>query len=351
MIGDVLSYLYVNAKIMAKEGKFISSARWEDLWGCTSPGEIASLLEGTDYSPYLNEAAINEAKELERAVLEEFSDLGREISKIIPKGAWPIKEYLLRKWDIINLRTAIREIHGGLRKQETLDSFIEGGELDFNFFKTLIDAEGMDDFVVLLAKTPYQSLSEGLAKYNETRNLFFLDSSLDKIFWEDLWLKVLKLRGIKEFRNFIEVCVETHNLRIILRAKNDGLALGDIDLFLIPECKLLNELLPAFDEEDLSGLISLLEDTIYFELLLSAQAEYERTGSILSFEEALDSLVIKRAGDIRKKKPFGQGPLIGFLVSKETEVKNLLAIVRSTEVDLDRDEIRESVMRKQWKSP
>jgi len=346
MIGDVLSYLYVNAKIMAKEGKFISVSRWEDLWGCTSPGEIASLLEGTDYFPYLNEAAINDSKELEKAVLEEFSSLGREISKIIPKGSWPIKEYLLKKWDVINLRTVMRGIHGDLKKDEIVDSFIEGGELDFAFFKTLIDVESMDDFVALLAKTPYQSLTDGLSKYNETKNLFFLEALLDRIFWADLWEKVLNLKGIREFREFIGVCVETHNLKIILRAKNDGLSLEDINPFLIPDCILLNELLSAFDEEDLSGFIPLLEDTIYFEPLLSAQQEYEKTGSILSFEQVLDNLVLKKAEDIRKKKPFGSGPLIGFLVSKEKEVKNLLTIVRSTEVDLDRDEIREALARK-----
>ena len=346
MIGDVLSYLYVNAKIMAKEGKFISVSRWEDLWGCTSPGEIASLLEGTDYFPYLNEAAINDSKELEKAVLEEFSSLGREISKIIPKGSWPIKEYLLKKWDVINLRTVMRGIHGDLKKDEIADSFIEGGELGFAFFKTLIDVESMDDFVALLAKTPYQSLTDGLSKYNETKNLFFLEALLDRIFWADLWEKVLNLKGIREFREFIGVCVETHNLKIILRAKNDGLSLEDINPFLIPDCILLNELLSAFDEEDLSGFIPLLEDTIYFEPLLSAQQEYEKTGSILSFEQVLDNLVLKKAEDIRKKKPFGSGPLIGFLLSKEKEVKNLLTIVRSTDVDLDRDEIREALARK-----
>jgi len=346
MIGDVLSYLYVNAKIMAKEGKFISSSRWEDLWGCTSPGEIASLLEGTDYFPYLNEAAINDSKELEKAVLEEFSSLGREISKIIPKGSWPIKEYLLKKWDVINLRTVMRGIHGDLKKDEIVDSFIEGGELDVAFFKTLIDVESMDDFVALLAKTPYQSLTDGLGKYNETKNLLFLEASLDRIFWADLWEKVLSLKGIKEFREFIGVCVETHNLKIILRAKNDGLSLEDINPFLIPDCALLNEMLPAFDEEDLSDFIPLLEDTIYFEPLLSAQQEYEKTGSILVFEQALDNLVLKKAEDIRKKKPFGSGPLVGFLVSKDAEVKKLLTIVRSTEVDLDRNEIREALARK-----
>jgi len=346
MIGDVLSYLYVNAKIMAKEGKFISSSRWEDLWGCTSPGEIASLLEGTDYFPYLNEAAINDSKELEKAVLEEFSSLEREISTIIPKGSWPIKEYLLKKWDVINLRTVMRGIHGDVKKDEIVDSFIEGGELDVAFFNTLIDAESMDDFVALLAKTPYQSLTDGLGKYNETKNLFFLEASLDRIFWEDIWEKVLSLKGIKEFREFIGVCVETHNLKIILRAKNDGLLLEDINPFLIPDCTALIALLSAFDEEDLSDFIPLLEDTLYFEPLLSAQQEYEKTGSILVFEQALDNLVLKKAEDIRKKKPFGSGPLVGFLVSKDAEVKNLLTIVRSTEVDLDRNEIREALARK-----
>jgi len=213
-------------------------------------------------------------------------------------------------------------------------------------FKTLMDAENMDDFVARLTKTPYQSLIDGISKYNETKNLFFLEALLDRIFWEDIWFKVLKIKGIKEFREFIAVCVETHNLKIILRAKNDNLVLEDINPFLIPDCTTLNALLSAFDEEDLSDFIPLLEDTIYFEPLLSAQQEYEKTGSILTFEQTLDNLVVKKAEDIRKKKPFGSGPLVGFLVSKDAEVKNLLTIVRSTEVDLERNEIREALARK-----
>jgi V/A-type H+-transporting ATPase subunit C len=347
MIGDTLSYLYVNAKIMAKEGKFISSSKWEDLWGCTSPGEIASLLEGTDYFPFLSEGAVGDSKELEKSILEEFSSLGREISTIIPKGSWPIKQYLLRKWDVINLRAVMRGIHGDASKQDKIaDSLIEGGELDVTFIKTLMDAESMDDFVALLTKTPYQSLIDGISKYNETKNLFFLEALLDRIFWEDIWFKVLKIKGIREFREFIAVCVETHNLKIILRAKNDNLVSEDISPFLIPDCTTLNALLSAFDEEDLSDFIPLLEDTIYFEPLLSAQQEYEKTGSILTFEQTLDNLVVKKAEDIRKKKPFGSGPLVGFLVSKDAEVKNLLTIVRSTEVDLERNEIREALARK-----
>jgi V/A-type H+-transporting ATPase subunit C len=345
VIKDVLSYLYINAKVMAKEGKFISPIRWDELWGCTSPAEVASLLEGTDYFPYLSESATHEAKELEKAILEEFSTLAKEISTIMPKGAWPIREYLLRRWDVMNLRTIMRGIHGDLRKEEIAESLVEVGELDFAFLKGLIDADGVDGFVALLTRTPYHGLTEGLSKYHAMHNLFFLEASLDKVLWEGLLVKVLKMKGSREFRDFIGLCAETHNLKMILRAKKDGLCLEDVSPFLIPECAVLNGITAAFDEEELSGLISLLEDTIYFEPLLSAQTEYERTDSIFSFEAALDSLMKQKAEDIRKKKPFGPGPLIGFIVSKEEEVKGLMAVVRSNEVDLDKEHIREKVTR------
>ena len=346
MMRDVLSYLYVNATVMAKEGKFISQGRWDDLWGCASPGEIASLLEATDYFPYLSEGAVSDAKELEKAILAEFSAVGKEISKIIPKGAWPIREYLLRKWDVINLRTAIRGMHSGAKKEDILASLVEGGELDATFLRATVDAEGMEDLVGMVTRTPYHSLSQGLARYSETNNLFFLESLLDKAFWEDLWLKVLNLRSSKGFREFLEVCVETHNLKIILRAKQDDLLREEIQPCLIPECKILDELLVAFDEEDIAGLLPLLEGTPYFESLASCQPEHESTGSIMAFEEVLDGAVLAKGEDTRKKRPFGPGPLIGFLVSKETEVRNLLALARSTEVELSREEVREAVTRK-----
>ncbi|UCE33248.1 MAG: V-type ATPase subunit [Deltaproteobacteria bacterium] len=348
---DVLSYLYVNATVMAKEGKFIPQSRWEDLWGATSPGEVASLLEATDYFPYLSEGAVSDARELEKAILAEFSVVGKEIAKIIPRGAWPIRKYLLRKWDVINLRTAIRGMHSGAKKEDILASLVEGGELDATFLRTIVDAEGMEDLVGMLTRTPYHSLSQGLARYSETNNLFFLESLLDKAFWENLWLEVLNRRASKGFREFLEVCVETHNLKIILRAKQGRLLREEIELCLIPECKILDELLVAFDEEDIAGLLPLLDGTPYFESLVSRQPEYESTGFILVFEEMLDGAVVARGEDIRKKRPFGPGPLIGFLFAKEMEVRNLLALVRSTEVALNREEVREAITRNSWKSP
>lgn len=346
MIKEALSYLYVNAKVMAKEGKFLSSHKLDDLWGCASPGEIVSLLEGTDYFPYLSEGSLNDAIELEKAVLEEYADSGKEITNIIPKGANQVKDFILRKWDVINLRSIMRGIQGGFGKDRIMNSLIEGGQIGSDLLSSLADAEGIEDFVALLERTPYGALGDAMPKYNETKNLYYLESTIDRIYWSHIWFTTLKDSHIKEFKDYVERCVEVQNLKIILRAKSNNMSLEEIQAFLIPECPLLNEILPVFDEENISGIIGLLEGTVYFDPLTSAQQEYENTGSVLFFEDALDKLATKKADETRKKKPFGPGPLIGFLISKDVEVHKLLAIIRATGIDLDRESIRELLSRK-----
>ena len=57
--------------------------------------------------------------------------------------------------------------------------------------------------------------------------------------------------------------------------------------------------------------------------------EYNQTQSISVFDEALDSYERDMAKNIFKKKPFGIGPIIGFMYKKEDEIKNLKIIARS----------------------
>ena len=51
--------------------------------------------------------------------------------------------------------------------------------------------------------------------------------------------------------------------------------------------------------------------------------EYNETGSVALFEQALDKFLVDSAKSYSMKKPLGIGPIIGFLSQKEVEVKNL----------------------------
>src|SRR5690606_1076896 len=82
------------------------------------------------------------------------------------------------------------------------------------------------------------------------------------------------------------------------------------------------------ESEDVSGVVNGLEGTEFAPLLSEALSKYSQTGSIASFETALDNHINETAKKISLKNQFGIGPMIGFLNKKETEIKNLKIIAR-----------------------
>ena len=124
--------------------------------------------------------------------------------------------------------------------------------------------------------------------------------------------------------------VDGANLKIILRAKVDGLKYEDIEPYMISAGYQIREwkLKDLMESEDVAGVVNGLEGTEYAPLLAEALATYNETGSISDFEIALDNNVVETAKKISLKNQFGIGPMIGFLSRKEKEIKNLKIIVR-----------------------
>ena len=81
--------------------------------------------------------------------------------------------------------------------------------------------------------------------------------------------------------------------------------------------------------EDMNSLLSSIESSEYGSIVADHIPEYNSTKSITVFDEALDSYERNMAKNIFRKKPFGVGPIVGFMNKKEIEIKNLKIIARS----------------------
>ena len=124
--------------------------------------------------------------------------------------------------------------------------------------------------------------------------------------------------------------MDVSNIKTILRAKVDSLKFEDIEPYMISDGYQIREwkLKDLMEAEDVSGVVNGLEGTDYAPLLSEALNKYSETGSIASFETALDGHINETARKISLKNQFGIGPMIGFLNKKEIEIKNLKIIVR-----------------------
>lgn len=175
-------------------------------------------------------------------------------------------------------------------------------------------------------------LEDALPTYQETGMLLPLEASLDKYLLENLLRTVSTPEddNTAYLKNYVGNMVDGTNLKIILRAKVDGLKFEDIEPYMISDGYQIREwkLKDLMEAEDVAGVVSGLEGTDYAAILAEAMATYSETGSIGAFETALDSKVDETAKKIALKNQFGIGPMIGFLSKKEKEIKNLKIIVR-----------------------
>lgn len=207
------------------------------------------------------------------------------------------------------------------------------GEI-YETLEALTDSETVQDVVAGLEGTEYaQVLEDALSEYGETGMVLPLEAALDRYYLENMMRAVGSPSddNTKLLHTYFGTQVDISNIKIILRAKADGLSYDDISPYMIQEGYQLREwkLKDLMEAEDVSGVISGLEGTDYGPMLSEALSEYSATGSISVFERVLEENLNRMARNFALKKPFGVGPMIGFLSRKEVEVRNLKVIARS----------------------
>lgn len=320
-------YTYPNARVRARKGRLFTDKQYTEILESQNIEEVKNYLRGIpEYAKYIDEFPLEKALDTQ---LAETYDL---IARIAPDNSKDAFTFLLKKWDIRNIKSIVIAKEAGLDQDETMDLLVPFGELS-DRLNTLVDTDNVDEVLNGLEGTDYAPiLEDSLPKYKETGILLPLEASLDKYLLENL----LKTAATPEDDNtsylheYVGNLVDISNIKIILRAKADGLKFEDIEPYMISDGYQVREwkLKDLMESEDVAGVVNGLEGTDYAPMLSDSLNDYQETGSIATFETALDNHINETANRISLKNQFGIGPMIGFLNKKEKEIKNLKTIVR-----------------------
>ncbi|ACX73463.1 ATP synthase A1, C subunit [Methanocaldococcus vulcanius M7] len=346
MVMDLAPYAYVNARIRSKEAKLLDDAKLNELIESGSLEELVGLLEDTDYGQYVAEV-MNELRDpiaVEKALDMYLADLYALIYRISPDGAKKVLKVFTKKFDIKNIKTLIRAKFVGLDAEETYKLLIPLGNIPPDKLKELSEVKTVEEVIRGLDGTEYfKILQDELSNYDQTSDLLVFELALDKYYLESL-RKTIMTEGKEEdlFREFVGTIIDIENLKVILKGKADGLSAEELGKYITLEGYELAEwkLKDLISAGGIEGVLSGLEGTSYAEILTEAMEEFERTKSIYAFEKALDKYVLEKGKKLSTRKPFGVGPIIGLIVSKELEVKNLKAIIKGKIENLKPEDIR-----------
>ena len=341
---DIYPYLNPSARVRARTGRLLDDKQVSELIETNDVEEVENYLRGVpDYADVLDEYPLDKALDVERANTYDF------IARVAPKDVKDPFVMMSKKTDINNIKSLLTAKEVGLSPDETKELLIPRGSL-YDDLASLVDSDNVTDIVTSLDSTEYSTvLEDALPEYEEKHMTLPLEAALDKYYLGNL----LRSSDVPSDENkqilysYVGTQVDVDNLKLILRAKEDGLTYDDISHYILADGYQLREwkLKDLMDSPDVTNVVSGLEGTKYASALTDAMPVYNETGSVAVFEKALDKYSSDYSKSLAVKKPLGIGPIIGYLSRKENEIKNLKIIARAKrEADFPNSKIMEMLI-------
>ena len=327
-ISDVIPFLYPTGVIMAKEAKLLDDSRFEEL--TLLPFEdFPSFFENTEYGKYIEAASY---EEIERGLLLFKKDLRYEIFDLIPDKFNDIFAFLVKEWDVINLRTVLTGVHAGLSAEEVRSRLIDEGEM-FEKISNLAGEE-MDKIASTFEGTP---LEVAIGEYNRVKDFSGVDVALGKWVLEDTFTKLdgRGEKGLRVFKKYLEIYTDCLNLKTMLRGKEGSATEEEIKRFLLGA-----EVPRVYGEtEGVKEFLERMRETRYGYLIVEVDED------VMMMEHRIDEAMLSAVKRLSSEEAFGFGPIIRFLTLKDTEIRNLRAIAKLKAEGVGIDRIKGTVFR------
>jgi V/A-type H+-transporting ATPase subunit C len=337
--GKPVKYAYITGRVRAMKTKLIPHEMYQRMLGMDIP-EITRYLEETQYKEEIDSMAkdYSGAELVEYATFANIAKTYRKLLEVsIDEPQFLILEYL-RRWDIWNIKTILRGKFHGASEEEIMKYLVPAGELDMEFFEGLAKKERVEEVIQAFDGTDYY---EALALY-DGKMLSSVENALDKLYYFRMERAVggtLSVGGgllLKYVRKEIDV----KNLVTLFRMNKAGIEASVIQENLIPGGK-LHEELSRMAGQSYNEFVRGLEGYPFWGAISDVAAE---GGSVSRIEARLRAYLVRYAWALSNYHPLSILPVLGYIVSKDTEVSNIRKIVRGKEAGLSAELIEEQVV-------
>ncbi|MFB6213763.1 MAG: V-type ATPase subunit [Candidatus Nanohaloarchaea archaeon] len=311
-------YPYMYARVSAKRAKLLDTGDYENLVKM-QPNEIARNLEEGDYREDINElGARHEGVELvELALNRNLSRTLTHLSEIAPPELEEVIETYLRKYELTSLKRLLRWKKSD-RDIEIEDMLVTTGdicgepidELKEESFEEILEAIRFKD-----SQVDYRDYIEDPSDLRE------IEHALDRAYYDELDILSEKVESPR-FRSFIRKELEYESLSTALRLKKYGYSYEQIEPYLVARngSSLVEE---VGHTEDIDRALEIVKS--------EKDVDGERLEDV---EHALEVQRLEKALTMLHTEPLGITSILGYIVAKIIEVKNLRMLIRAKQTGI-----------------
>ncbi|MFB6166660.1 MAG: V-type ATPase subunit, partial [Candidatus Nanohaloarchaea archaeon] len=292
--------------------------------------EIAEFMENRGYQGEVNElGADHEGEDLiERAVRSNVARTYRELMKMSPGPVQELLSLYFRKFDIQSVKTVLREKLGG--GGEDVDVMVlPTRELDRDTLERFMEMEAED----ILSEFHLKGFNgDVMDEVEDPSDLSEVEDALNIYYYTNLVEKAGEAGGQSRlFQRFLKLEAALKNISLILRLNRKDYTYEDIKEKLIPVPSSLQvvdeDMLARADEEE---MLKMLRESELGEYL-------EEDLEIPQVETSMERYKLEQGVNMMHRDQLGVNPVLGYMVCKEAEARNLRMIARAKAEGLGED--------------
>lgn len=311
-------YLAISARVKAMETKLLTEERMEQLLTAGSEEEVMHILGECGYPEF----SLKTPEDISTALAIGWREIMKDLWDNIPDTRY--LDIFKLQYDYHNAKALIKANAMEADPQSMLFSL---GCTPTAELRRFLDTNGEEGE---LPETLEKAVREAKEVFDRTGDPQLCDAVLDRWRYRNE-LEEAKESGSAFLYGYVQACVDSYNLRAIVRALLMGKSREFLDHIICEGGDIPRD--PLLDASK-GGRTEITQ--LYRSTRLEAAAE---TGDFTEFERLCDDAVNEYlAGSLTV--PFGEAPLMAYLAARETEYTNLRIILMGRRAGLAPDTIR-----------
>ncbi|MCX5687927.1 MAG: V-type ATPase subunit [Candidatus Omnitrophica bacterium] len=338
---ELATYSFINAKIRAMISFLISPDLFSRMLEAEDVYKTMELLKESPYYKNAIESAPKEITDLrivEKLFIKNDLDIYRRICRSAPgKTEKELMSLFIEKYELEQLKAALRIWNKKIAVN--IDDFILGEKIIFDIdYKKIIYAPNIEEIILLLEDTPYRKpILSARNKFKEKGATFYLEASLDIDYCQRIFscIKLLSPRDQEIAKSVIGIEIDTENINWLIRMrKYYSLAAGDILEWMIPGGARINKenVASLYTTDGLAKIV----DSVALGPYAKIRELIEENMSFI--ENFLHEILLKEVKRALSGYPFTIGAILGYVVLKRNETKNIVSLLYAKNLGWKRDE-------------
>jgi len=326
---DLAKYSFANAKIRAMLSSLLDAALFSRFADTSDIYEALDILKATPYKSIIEKIDRQSLRleSLERELLAYDLAMYRKVRNALStKHEQYFVSLLMQRYELEDLKVALRIWHNKIEVDSTVHILHEPIFYRFDFRK-IFTAQTIEEIILLLDETVYkQPLLKAKDAFKLHNAPFYLEVALDRDYYERL------IASTKDFsaadraiaRKILGIEIDAENINWLIRLrKYYAIGMGDILNLVIPGGTHIDkDTVRQFYTTD--GLTKVVESVAFGSYIKIKDLVEE---NIYFIDQFLYEMLLKEVKRILAGFPFKIGTVMGYLLLKHKETRNIVSLL------------------------